>query len=123
MAARTGSASKKVSSDHPNSSTLSKDRNEQAPSLQASRPSVSYRRRGGGTGEPAPQPVPPPLFAEQTWLLDSREVARLLGIGRTKTFQLMQSGDLPTVHLGRCVRVPVDALQKWIAAQTSIGDD
>jgi excisionase family DNA binding protein len=55
-------------------------------------------------------------------LVDSREVARLLGIGRTKTFQLMASGELPMIRLGRCVRVPVVALQSWIAAQTSSVD-
>jgi hypothetical protein len=31
----------------------------------------------------------------------------------------MASGALPTIRLGRCVRVPVVALQSWIAAQIS----
>ncbi|HEX2679892.1 MAG TPA: helix-turn-helix domain-containing protein [Candidatus Dormibacteraeota bacterium] len=47
-------------------------------------------------------------------MIDSREVARLLGIGRTKTFQLIASGELPSVRLGRCVRVSSDALRRWI---------
>ena len=71
-------------------------------------------------GEPAAHPVPP-LTSEiaDSRLLDSREVAQLLAIGRTKTFQLMASGQLPTVHIGRCVRVSIASLRQWIEAQTS----
>jgi len=84
---------------------------------------ASNRRRGGGAGEPAAHPVPPHLpLAEPSrpLLIDSRQVARLLGIGRTKTFQLMASGELPTIRLGRCVRVPMHALEDWIVAQTQL---
>jgi len=56
-------------------------------------------------------------------LLDSRQVARLLGIGRTKTFQLMSQRQLPTVHIGRCVRVPRSALIGWVESQTETGLD
>ncbi|TME54077.1 MAG: helix-turn-helix domain-containing protein [Chloroflexi bacterium] len=52
------------------------------------------------------------------WLLDSREVAHLLGIGRTKAFQLMLRQELPIVRIGRCVRVPTDGLATWIASRT-----
>lgn len=55
---------------------------------------------------------------DQPWLLDSREVARLLGIGRTKAFQLMARRELPVVSVGRCVRVPRNALASWIADRT-----
>lgn len=79
--------------------------------------------RGRGLGEPAPHPVPPAPEPEQPWLLDSRDVARLLGIGRTKTFQLMMSGELPTIRLGRCVRVPAAALQSWIESRTHLPSD
>jgi len=86
---------------------------------------ASRRRRGGGAGEPAAHPVPPPTGSpapsnpnNSAALIDSREVARLLGIGRTKTFQLMASGELPTIRLGRCVRVPTAALVAWIESKT-----
>ena len=82
--------------------------------LQQTPPLVSSERRGRGLGEPAPHPVPPAIDMERPWLLDSRAVAGLLGIGRTKTFQMMSSGALPTVRIGRCVRVPADALVSWI---------
>ena len=73
---------------------------------------VSPGRRGGGLGEPAPHPVPPANDGRKPWLLDSREVARLLGVGRTKAFQLMARGEIPVVRIGRCVRVPREALSK-----------
>ena len=79
---------------------------------------VSQWRRGGGAGGPAAHPVPPPErqspIAGEPLLIESRDVARLLGIGRTKTFQMMASGELPTIRIGRCVRVPLAGLTEWI---------
>lgn len=69
-------------------------------------------------GEPEGHPVPSLPIEDQPWLLDSRQVARLLGISRTKAFQMMAHGHLPTVHLGRCARVPREALMIWIDSQT-----
>ena len=75
-------------------------------------------------GEPEARPVPPQsAVATAAWLLDSREVARLLGISRTKTFQLMASGQLPTIRLGRSVRVPAVALFEWIGSRTEPAND
>ncbi|MBX5490765.1 MAG: helix-turn-helix domain-containing protein [Chloroflexi bacterium] len=45
------------------------------------------------------------------------EVAEMLAIGRSKTYELIAAGELPVVRLGRYVRVPADALQHWLAAQ------
>jgi len=73
---------------------------------------VSPGRREGGAGEPASHPVPP---RSEALLLDSREVARLLSIGRTKAFELMAREQLPVVRIGRCVRVSRHALESWIA--------
>ena len=44
-------------------------------------------------------------------LLRVEEVAEMLSLGRSKTYQLIASGVLPGVRLGRCVRVPADALR------------
>src|ERR1700674_4485839 len=54
------------------------------------------------------------------WLLDSRNVSRLLGIGRSKAFQMMLRAELPVVRIGRCVRVPRSALVLWISNQLAI---
>ena len=59
------------------------------------------------------------IRAKEPWLLDSREVSRLLGIGRTKVFQMMARTELPVVRVGRCVRVPREALCVWIDANTA----
>src|SRR5262249_28857035 len=47
------------------------------------------------------------------------EVAKRLSVGRTKVYDLMNTGELPFVQLGpRCRRIPVDALTAWLARQT-----
>jgi len=56
-------------------------------------------------------------------LLDSRDVSRLLGIGRTKVFQMMARAELPTIRLGRCVRVPQAALDEWVRDRTRVATD
>ena len=61
-----------------------------------------------------------PTAAAESLLLDSREVERLLGIGRTKVYELIASERIPVVRIGRCVRVPRDELKAWIASQTSL---
>jgi len=51
-------------------------------------------------------------------LLKAMEVARLLGIGRTKVYELMSAGELPVVRIGRFVRVPRRSLAAWIDSHT-----
>ena len=51
-------------------------------------------------------------------LLDSREVAALLGLGRTKVFQMMAQEELPVVRIGRTVRVPRASLEEWLRDRT-----
>ncbi len=51
-------------------------------------------------------------------LLRADEVARALGLGRSKTYELMNSGRLPVVRIGRSVRVPADALRGWVESQS-----
>lgn len=53
--------------------------------------------------------------ANQPLLLRATEVATLLSLSRSKVFELMASGELPSVHIGRAVRVPRVALERWIA--------
>jgi excisionase family DNA binding protein len=43
------------------------------------------------------------------------EVGESLGIGRSKVYELLASGELPSIRVGGVVRVPVDALRAWIA--------
>ena len=56
-------------------------------------------------------------------LLRPTEAAELLGICRTKTYQLLASGELPSVRIGGSIRVPVDALRQWITERLAGGRD
>jgi len=50
-------------------------------------------------------------------LLRPVEAAEMIGIGRSKVYELLASGELPSIRVGASVRVPVDALREWIARQ------
>lgn len=52
--------------------------------------------------------------SSQRLLLRVPEVAKALGLGRTKVYELIATGELPVIRLGRAVRVSVTALQKWV---------
>jgi excisionase family DNA binding protein len=52
-------------------------------------------------------------------LLRANEAAIVLGIGRTKVFEMLASGELPAIRIGRCVRVPKDRLERWIDEQAN----
>jgi excisionase family DNA binding protein len=43
-------------------------------------------------------------------LLTPREAASLLGIGRSTLYLLLQNGDLESVHIGACRRIPIEAV-------------
>ena len=55
-------------------------------------------------------------------LLTVPEAARRLSLGRATTYQLVRRGELPSVRVGRAVRVPARALEAWIAARTMGGE-
>lgn len=50
-------------------------------------------------------------------LLRPMEAAEAIGVGRSKVYELLASGELPSIRIGGSVRVPVDALQRWIDRQ------
>jgi excisionase family DNA binding protein len=49
-------------------------------------------------------------------LLTVRDVEAELQLGRTRTYELIRSGQIPVIRLGRSVRIPRDALRCWIEA-------
>jgi excisionase family DNA binding protein len=55
-------------------------------------------------------------------LLRAVEVAEILNISRAFVYQLMQTGELPTVRLGRSVRVRPSDLQEVIRSNTCKGN-
>ena len=42
------------------------------------------------------------------------EVAKLTALGRTKVFELIASGELASISVGRARRIPRAALERWI---------
>ena len=47
-------------------------------------------------------------------LLTVRDVEAELQLGRTRTYELLRSGVIPVVRVGRVLRVPRDGLRRWI---------
>lgn len=47
-------------------------------------------------------------------LLTAEEAAELLGIGRSKVYQLMAGGVLRSVKVGRCRRIPRKAIVDFV---------
>lgn len=58
------------------------------------------------------------MAALEPLLLRAREVAHLLGIGRSKVYEMMGTGELPTVRIGTAVRIPTKALEEWVLKRT-----
>ena len=47
------------------------------------------------------------------------EAAAMMGLGRSKVYELIAAGVIPSVRIGKSVRIPMDALRHWIEAHTS----
>lgn len=54
------------------------------------------------------------LRQDERMVLTVEETARLLGIGRSLAWRLVSEGELPSVRLGRRVRVPRGELEGWL---------
>ena len=46
-------------------------------------------------------------------LLKPAEFAEAIGVSRSRGYELIERGEVPSVRIGNSVRVPVDALKKW----------
>jgi excisionase family DNA binding protein len=62
-------------------------------------------------------------------LLKPTEAANILGIGRSKLYELLQAGTLDSVRIGACRRIPLDALSDLVTrlrqqstTSTALGD-
>ena len=54
-------------------------------------------------------------------LLRPHGAAELLGLGRSTVDELIASGAIPSITIGRSRRVPLEALRAWVRAQTDAG--
>ncbi len=48
------------------------------------------------------------------WLVSPAEAAQLLGIGRTKVYELMAGGHLRPIHIGRSCRLSVEEVRDYV---------
>ena len=51
-------------------------------------------------------------------LLKAEEAAKLLRLGRSTVFELLAAGELPSVKIGRSVRIPYAGLLDWVRERT-----
>jgi len=58
--------------------------------------------------------------AAEALLLTPEQAVRRLSVGRTTVYALMASGELLSVNIGRCRRVPLIALRSFV---TQLVDD
>jgi|TARA_B100002003_G_C13942365_1_gene457266 excisionase family DNA binding protein len=61
----------------------------------------------------SPEPHPPRLA------LRVAEAAQALSISRSKCYQLIASHELPSVQIGKSIRVPNDELKRWLTKRVS----
>ena len=53
-------------------------------------------------------------------LLKVSEVAKILGIGRTTTYELIRTRAIPSIRLGKTLRIPEKALREFIEKNTHL---
>ena len=47
-----------------------------------------------------------------------RELSEYLQIGKASAYRLVHDGTLPSVRIGRQIRVPIAAVDRWLAEAT-----
>lgn len=47
------------------------------------------------------------------------EAAAILGIGRSKLYELIAAGEIRTIHIGRLCKIPVAAIDEFLASRPS----
>jgi excisionase family DNA binding protein len=72
---------------------------------------VPDKRKRVGKGENSMR-----LENEQEFI-SLNQLQKILGIGRTKAYDLVTSGDLPAVRIGRIIRVDMRDLTNWLERQ------
>jgi excisionase family DNA binding protein len=55
---------------------------------------------------------------EEPVLLNASEVATMLGLGRSKVYEMTKTGELPVIRFGTAVRVPKKPLMELIERLT-----
>ena len=53
---------------------------------------------------------------EREWIT-LRDMQQVLGIGSTKAYELVASGEVPSVRIGRAIRISRKELEHWLEEQ------
>ena len=61
---------------------------------------------------------PPEEGGEGPLLLRPQEAARSLALSRSTIYDMIASGELAAVRIGRTLRIPAQALRDWVAENT-----
>ena len=64
-------------------------------------------------------PATPSRIEDLPELLTVRETAHFTRIGIRQAYELVRSGELPSVRLGRSIRIPKRALVRFVQADVS----
>jgi excisionase family DNA binding protein len=64
-------------------------------------------------------PVKSSPSSDLPMLLDVTEAARVLSLSRAKVCELASRGDIPSIRVGRAIRIPRGLLVEWLATKTS----
>ncbi len=56
-------------------------------------------------------------------LITVTDAADRLSISRSKMYELLATGAVPSVHIGRSRRIPVDALEAYVEGLWEDGDE
>lgn len=59
---------------------------------------------------------------EHKLLLRPAEAAEAMGVSRSRAYELIGSGQIPSIRIGGSVRVPLEALRAWINRQLKTGE-
>jgi len=51
-------------------------------------------------------------------LLKVRDIAERMCISPNRVYQLMSSGELPSVRVGGAIRIPADAWEQWLGKKS-----
>jgi len=78
------------------------------------------------SGSPGLWPFPdwkqPTVDGVPVLLLDAKQAATALNIGKRKLWQLTNCGQIPHVRIDKLLRYPVDGLRGWIAERQQGGE-
>ena len=60
--------------------------------------------------------------SREPWLLRVEEAAELVGVSRSFLYNLISSGQLPSVRIGGCRRIWADQLREFLRNKTNRSD-